>query len=170
MHKPNILLTGPANVGKTTVGIELAKHLGAVLVEADNIRNTFVARELRNANTYQRKTVIDIILASIEAYSANGHRVILTEAVFTIDDFKSLTKQIKDMYPLLIIGLTCSYDEISGPRNKYIDNKHMCAHLRDSFDINSQAAQLELFDHIVDTSKDLHSTVREIIHHLHAKA
>jgi cytidylate kinase len=147
-----VLLTGPSNVGKSTVSEQIAREWKAVHLVVDQLRHFIVDDELRLAGDFQRDLTHENICALLSNYTARGMHVVVDDISADPEYHAMRMADYGQIAPTSSILLMCRKELVLTARNKYSDEHFMSRRLGNTFDGFRRMQQAGAYDWVLDTS------------------
>ncbi|MDY7010616.1 MAG: AAA family ATPase [Planctomycetota bacterium] len=144
-----LLITGPANVGKSTVAKTLAKRRRAIHIEVDTLRHFIVDDEYRRAKDFQYALNHSNVLSLLRNYEECAMDVIVTDISSDPETHSARMEDYRRIAPTVSVMLNCRKELLENDRNKYGPG-----FMSDRVEMLHQAFQghNEAYDLVLDTS------------------
>jgi chloramphenicol 3-O-phosphotransferase len=147
-----VLLTGPSNVGKSTVSELIAQRWKAVHLVVDQLRHFIVDDELRRAEEFQRDLTHANICALLGNYTARGMHVLVDDISADPEYHARRMADYNEIAPANSVLLMCRRELVLTARNKYSDEHFMSRRLGNTFDGFRRMQETGAYDWVLDTS------------------
>ncbi|MFP4053305.1 MAG: AAA family ATPase [Phycisphaerae bacterium] len=147
-----VLLTGPSNVGKSTVSEQIARRWRAVHLKVDELRHFIVDDKLRRAEQFQRELTHANIMDLLGNYAARGMDVLVDDISA---DPEYHTRRMADygrIAPASSILLMCRRELVLTTRNRFSDTSFMASRLGNTFEGFRRMQAAGAYDWVLDTS------------------
>jgi chloramphenicol 3-O-phosphotransferase len=147
-----VLLTGPSNVGKSTVSEQIAQRWQAVHLVVDQLRHFIVDDELRRAEAFQRDLTHANICALLTNYTARGMHVLVDDISADPEYHAMRMAAYNEIAPASSILLMCRRELVLTTRNRFSDAAFMASRLGNTFEGFRRMQQGGAYDWVLDTS------------------
>ncbi len=147
-----VLLTGPSNVGKSTVSEQIAQRWKAVHLVVDQLRHFIVDDELRLAGDFQRDLTHENICSLLRNYTARGMNVLVDDISADPEYHAMRMTDYNEIAPASSILLMCRKELVLTARNKYSDEHFMSRRLGNTFDGFRRMQEAGAYDWVLNTT------------------